>query len=149
MPSPVLTPASELDQPGQIMSKFEFRFEAAAILLASWLAVLGIAAGIGFAGAAQADGLDPLQARSIGLGGLTGVAYYTVAADGFRVVATLAVGEAAAPVRFIATLTPGQRIVLSVPRGPNETPREVEISRSGDVVSVSDISNPAQPIATR
>ena len=108
-----------------------------------------LAASIGLAGATQAEELDPIQAKSIGLDGLTGVAYYTIADDGFRVVATLAAGEAAAPVRFIATLTSGQRIVLSVPQGPNEISREVEISRSGDVVTVSDISTPAQPPLTR
>ena len=64
--------------------------------------------------------------------------------DGFKVVATLAAGEAA-PVRFIATLTSGQSIVLSVPQGPNVTPREVEIRRSGDLVTVSD-ATPAEPL---
>ena len=108
-----------------------------------------LAASIGFASAAQAEELDPLQAKSIGFGDLTGVAYYTVANDGFRVVVTLAAGEAAAPMRFIATLTSGQRIVASAPQGPNEASREVEIRRSGDVVTVSDVSTSARPPLTR
>ena len=100
-----------------------------------------LAAGIGFAEAAQADELAPTEAKSIRLDGLTGVAYYTVEDDGFRVVVTLAAGEAQ-PVRFSAVLASGQSIALSVPQGPDETSREVEIRRSGDVVSASDISHP-------
>jgi hypothetical protein len=107
-----------------------------------------LAAGIGFAGAARAEEVSPLIAKSIRLGGLTGVVYYTVADDGLRVVATLAAREAA-PVRFIATLTSGQSIVLSVPQGQNEPSRAVEIRRRGDLVTVSDISTPAQLHLTR
>ena len=41
IPSPVVTPASGLKQRGHVMSKFEFRFGVAAILLAILLAALG------------------------------------------------------------------------------------------------------------
>ena len=44
-----------------------------------------------------------MQAKSIKLGETTGVAYYTIADDGFRVVATVAASEAGPPTRFIAT----------------------------------------------
>jgi hypothetical protein len=37
-----VTPASELNQWGHVMRKFEYRFDIAAILLASVLTVLGI-----------------------------------------------------------------------------------------------------------
>jgi hypothetical protein len=103
-----------------------------------------LAASIGLTGAAKAEELAPMEAQSISLGDLTGVAYYTVADDGFRVVVTLAAGEAQ-PVRFSAALAPGQSIALSVPQGPGETAREVEIRRSGDVVSVSDHPDAAAP----
>ena len=45
-------------------------------------------------GATRADGLRPVEAKSIDLGEVSGVAYYTVERDGFHVVATLAQGEA-------------------------------------------------------
>src|ERR1700722_10386549 len=38
---------------------------------------------------AQADGLRPIDAMSIDLGEVSGVAYYTVERDGFHVVTTL------------------------------------------------------------
>ena len=39
-------------------------------------------------GPAHAEGLKPLQGQVIDLGDVSGVAYYTVERDGFRVVAT-------------------------------------------------------------
>ena len=58
--------------------------------------------------AAQANGLRPIEGRSINLGDVSGVAYYTVEPDGFRVVTTLAQGEAGTPIRFVSVLAPGQ-----------------------------------------
>ena len=62
-----------------------------------------------FVGAAHADSLRPIEARSIDLGAISGVAYYTVERDGFRVVVTLAQqGEGTTPVRTgIQTARPG------------------------------------------
>jgi hypothetical protein len=49
-------------------------------------------------GSARAEELKPLQGQVIDLGDVSGVAYYTVERDGFRVVATLAKkGEDACP----------------------------------------------------
>ena len=88
-------------------------------------------------GAARADGLKPAQSQSIDLGAVSGVAYYTVEGDGFRVVATLAQeGQDGAPVRVEAVLLPGQSVVLSTPRGPGVRPYAVEISRRADAVVV-------------
>jgi hypothetical protein len=89
------------------------------------------------AGAAHAEALRPLEARTIALGDAAGVAYYTVAPDGFRVVATLAPSEGT-PVRFVATLVAGQKIVLSAPRAAGEPSIDLEIARQGDEVFVSD-----------
>jgi hypothetical protein len=41
------------------------------------------------AGAAHASELPPLEGRSLDLGSVSGVAYYTVEENGFRIVATL------------------------------------------------------------
>ena len=82
--------------------------------------------------AVHAGGLRPIEAKSIDLGGISGVAYYTVERDGFHVVTTLAEGEAGTPIRVVSILSPGQRVVLSTP-----TPAGgIEISREGDRVLV-------------
>jgi hypothetical protein len=83
-------------------------------------------------GAAHAGSVQPIEARSIDLGEVSGVAYYTVERDGFRVVMTLAQGEAGTPVRVVAVLVPGQSVVLSTPHEPGT----VEISRQADTVLV-------------
>jgi hypothetical protein len=97
-----------------------------------------LVAAAAIATAAQAGELRPMQAGSIAMGEVTGVAYYTVTAEGYEVVATLAAGEDGTPMRFQATLTPGQRVFLSVPRGANERPFEVEIARLGDTMVMSE-----------
>ena len=79
-----------------------------------------------------------MQAKSIELSGTTGVAYYTIADDGFRVVTTLASVEAGAPMRFIATLTSGQSVLVSVQQVLHETAGQLEIKRDGNMVTVSE-----------
>ena len=83
-------------------------------------------------GTAHANGLRPIEGKSIDLGGVSGIAYYTVEPDGFHVVTTLAQGEAGTPIRIVSVLAPGQRVVLSTPRQANA----LEISRTGDSVFV-------------
>jgi hypothetical protein len=87
--------------------------------------------GIASLAAARADGLRPMEGKSIDLGGISGIAYYTVERDGFHVVATLAQGEAGTPIRVVSVLAPGQRVVLSTPQTD-----AIEISRKGDSVLV-------------
>ena len=87
-------------------------------------------------GVAHAEGLQPIEGRSIHLGEVSGVAYYTVERDGFRLVATLAQGEAGTPVRIEAILASGQSLVLSTPRESGTAPNAIEISRRGDQVLV-------------
>lgn len=79
-------------------------------------------------GAAHANGLRPIEGRSIDLGDVSGVVYYTAEPDGFRVVTTLAQGEAGTPIRFVSVLAPGQRVVLSTPHQAGA----LEISRDGN-----------------
>ena len=88
--------------------------------------------GIASLAAARADGLRPMEGKSIDLGEISGVAYYTVERDGFHVVATLAQGEAGTPIRVVSVLEPGQRVVLSTPQQADA----IEISRKGDSVLV-------------
>ena len=95
------------------------------------------AAGVLVSSAARAAELRPMEASSIVLGDVSGVAYYTVESDGYRVVTTLASGENATPVRFVATLLPGQKTVVSVPRDQGLSAVSVEISRTGERVIVT------------
>ena len=80
---------------------------------------------------AHADGLRPIEAKSIDLGDVSGVAYYTPEHDGFHVVTTLAEGKEGTPIRFVSVLAPGERVVLSTSRAG-----ALEISRKGDSVLV-------------
>ena len=84
-------------------------------------------------GAAHANGLRPIEGRSIDLGDVSGVVYYTAEPDGFRVVTTLAQGDAGTPIRFVSVLAPGQRVVLSTPHHQADA---LEISRNGDMLLV-------------
>jgi hypothetical protein len=88
--------------------------------------------GIAALAPAHADGLRPIESKSIDLGGISGIAYYTVERDGFQVVATLAQGEAGTPIRVVSVLAPGQRVILSTPQQVDA----IEISRTGDSVFV-------------
>jgi hypothetical protein len=83
-------------------------------------------------GTAHAEGLRPIDARSIDLGGISGVAYYTVERDGFHVVTTLAEGAAGTPIRVVSVLAPGQHVAFSTPHRSGM----LEISRNGDSVVV-------------
>jgi hypothetical protein len=80
---------------------------------------------------AHADGLRPIEAKSIELGGISGIAYYTAEHDGLHVVTTLADGKAGTPIRVVSVLAPGQRVVLSTPQAG-----ALEISRQGDSVLI-------------
>jgi hypothetical protein len=82
--------------------------------------------------AAHADGLRPIDAKSIDLGEVSGVAYYTVERDGFHVVTTLAEGIAGTPIRIVSVLAPGQSVAFSTPHQAGA----FEISRNGDSVLV-------------
>lgn len=98
-------------------------------VLAATLASLGSLASLG---AAHADGVQPLQAASIDLGNVSGVAYYTVESGNFHVITTLVQGETGTPVRVVADLAPGQSIVLSASGEAGSDPAAVEISRQDD-----------------
>ena len=86
---------------------------------------------------AQADGLRPIDAMSIDLGEVSGVAYYTVERDGFHVVATLAQGMTGTPIRVVCVLAPGQSVAFSTPLQVNA----LEISRNGDSVLVRKVKS--------
>ena len=88
--------------------------------------------------------LAPRSGRSIRLARFDGIVYYTIEQDGYRVVATLASGAEDLPIRFISTLGPGQRIVISVPQSADQPSVDVEILRDCDALLVS---NPVSAVA--
>ena len=94
--------------------------------------LLAVAFGVASLTTARAESLRPMAGKSIGLGEISGIAYYTVERDGFHVVATLAQGEAGTPIRVVSVLEPGQRVVLSTPQQAGA----IEISRKGNSVLV-------------
>ena len=88
--------------------------------------------GIAALAPARADGLRPMEGKSIDLGEVSGIAYYTVERDGFHVITTLAQGEAGTPIRVVSVLASGQSVVLSTPNRASA----IEISRKGESVLV-------------
>jgi predicted aconitase len=94
------------------------------------------------AGPAHAEGLKPFQGKVIDLGDVSGVAYYTVERNGFRIVATLAKkAEDAVPVRVVATLAPDQSLTLSTPHEAGAPADAVEITRRADTVLIHEAAS--------
>ncbi|AZO01419.1 hypothetical protein EJ066_16555 [Mesorhizobium sp. M9A.F.Ca.ET.002.03.1.2] len=88
--------------------------------------------------AATASELPPGDGHSFHLGSFTGVVYYTVEQDGYRVVATLASRAQEQPIQFVSTLGPGQRLAISVPQTSGQQSVDFEILRNGEALVVSD-----------
>jgi hypothetical protein len=85
-----------------------------------------------------AGNLAPLDGYNIPLAGFDGVAYYTVEQDGYKVVATLAPRSEGTPIRFVSTLQPGQRVIISVPQAVDQASLDFVIVRDGDTLLVSE-----------
>ena len=99
---------------------------------------VGLSCLASFAATSIATGseLAPLAGESLRLANVTGTVYYTEQPDGFQVVTTLA-QEEGPPVRVVVTLQPGQKQIVSVPRGVGEPALVVEISHAGDHINVT------------
>ena len=65
--------------------------------------------------------------------------YYTVAPDGFHVVATTQQGltDRAAVARFETVLTAGQSAAVSIPRRAGEAPARIVLSNAGDHLHIA------------
>ncbi|WP_245465460.1 hypothetical protein [Mesorhizobium sp. M6A.T.Ce.TU.016.01.1.1] len=101
----------------------------------------GVAAFFLAASPLHAGELSAMAGESIDLGGFRGVLHYTDENDGYRVIATIAEGETGIPVRFSATLAEGQSATISVPRKLGEPEQNLEISRSGDKLTVTEVGS--------
>lgn len=81
---------------------------------------------------AHADELQPLEGRSLVLGDVSGVVYYTIENNDLRVVATFAAPDSGPVMRFQTVLAPGQSIMVLVPSAVDVSPYSVEFIRQGD-----------------
>ena len=99
--------------------------------------------------ATAASEMLPGNGYSIHLGRFDGTVFYTVEPDGYRVVATLASGAEAQPIRFVSTLGPGQRVVISVPQTVGQPSVDFEIVRKGEVLLVSDLVPPPDLVGAK
>jgi hypothetical protein len=102
------------------------------------LAMICIAASPLHAGDRHAGELPAGAGETIDLGRFHGVVYYTSEDDGYRVVATIADGEAGLPMRFSVTLADNQSATISVPNVFGEPGYSLKISRSGDTLTLTD-----------
>ncbi|ABR64088.1 hypothetical protein GOC91_05305 [Sinorhizobium medicae] len=93
---------------------------------------------LAMSGGASASELAPGNGHSIHLGHFNGTIYYSVEKDGYRVVATLASGAEAQPIRFVSTLVAGERLTISVPQAAGEPSVDFEIIRNGTVLLVQE-----------
>jgi hypothetical protein len=93
----------------------------------------------------RADSIKPIEGKRVDLGTFAGVAYYTLTPDGFRLVVTLAPSGAETPVRFVATLAPGQSVTVSTPRKLGEPSVEVHFKHQGEslFVDAADVATAA------
>jgi hypothetical protein len=119
------------------------------MLMSYRFAFLAAVAALSVAGAAHAESLKPVQARRVDLGGLAGIAYYTVEKDGHRLVVSLKGNESDTPVRFVATLAPEQRVTVSVPRGAGEPATDVHFTRHGEHIEVNATGAATTGVAAR
>ncbi|AZN99091.1 hypothetical protein EJ066_19190 [Mesorhizobium sp. M9A.F.Ca.ET.002.03.1.2] len=104
--------------------------------------LIGVVAAFGLAvSPLHAGELSPMAGKSIHIGDLHGVFYYTNENDGYRVIATIADGEAGIPVRFSATLAEGQSATISVPGKLGGSDQGLDMSRSGGKLTVTEVGS--------
>lgn len=95
----------------------------------------------------HAGELSAMAGESVDLGHFHGVVYYTSEDDGYRVVATIADGEAGLPVRFSATLAENKSATISVPSNLGEPGHSLEISRSGHKLTLTEVGRTSNNVA--
>jgi hypothetical protein len=85
----------------------------------------------------HAGELNDMEAESINLGSYRGVVFYTNEQDGYHVVATISEGESGQPVRFEATITDTQKLMISVPGKLGQPSQVLEMSRASNKLVVA------------
>jgi hypothetical protein len=92
---------------------------------------------------AAASELKPMQGGTFELGDQSASIYYTISGDTFEVVTTIGPSDGSgAPVRLVGFLEPGQKQIVSAGTyGTTAPPRELVLSREGDVLSITDTAD--------
>ena len=105
--------------------------------------IIGATAACGLiAAAANADRLHPVEGRTLEFGPMHASVYYTEDGSGDRVVATVIAGPESTPMRLIATLQPGQSLILSVPGAAGTPAVGFRLTQESGGVGVSALGIP-------
>lgn len=100
------------------------------IALSLFITVAAITA---FTGEADAAQMKPLAARLTDLGDASALSYYTIEKQDYRVETVIQIkGHEDQPLRFTASLRPGQSSIISVPGGVAGRSVNLWIARVGD-----------------
>jgi hypothetical protein len=86
-------------------------------------------------GIVRADEPRPIQAQRLDLGGVAGIAYYTVEPDGFHVVATQD-SKDGIPLRVQSVLDVGRSLKLSTPGVNGIEPATITFAHEGEKLVV-------------
>lgn len=89
-----------------------------------------------------------MQGGTFVLGDQSASIYYTVSDDTFEVVTTIGPSDGSGgPVRLVAFLQPGEKQIVSAGTyGTTGSPRELVLTREGDVLSITE---PADEVAAQ
>jgi hypothetical protein len=80
--------------------------------------------------------LHSMEAKSLRLGEVNWIAYFTVRGQGYRLVVTLA-GVGRTPVRLVSTLLPGQEVAISAAARVGASGPAIEFSHQSDRLVVA------------
>jgi hypothetical protein len=80
--------------------------------------------------------LHSMEAKSLRLGEVNGIAYFTVQGQGYRLAVTFA-GLGGSPVRLVSTLLPGQEVAISAAASVGGSGPAIEFSRQSDRLIVA------------
>jgi hypothetical protein len=98
---------------------------------------------------ARSDELAAYSGQTVTLEGFRGTVYY--APNGAEFVVVVTMDNAGQPVRFVTSLTPGQKAKVSTPGAPGEAETAVELRRDGDQFFVNELprTNRMKPLQSK
>jgi hypothetical protein len=88
-----------------------------------------------------AELISPLHGFQATLGPVAVSIYYEPIHTEYQVVITASAEEPDSAIRFVSNLAPGQRVVISVPRGVGKPARELQLHRVDDKLELERSSN--------
>jgi hypothetical protein len=88
-----------------------------------------------------AELISPFHGFQAALGPVAISIYYEPIHTEYQVVITASAEEPDSAIRFVSNLAPGQRVVISVPRGVGKPARELQLHRVDDKLELERSSN--------